>query len=86
MSIMDMTLRQIINEIPHHIVCLLTILSVLLNFEAIVRQVAVEKGYTKAVNICDRFAKLLVFVIDIVNVASKKNNPPTTPLANQKVD
>ena len=63
MDIMDMTLNQILHGIT--VTNFLVFLSVVLNFEGIVRQVAVNKGYKNVMNWCDRIAVIITFIIDV---------------------
>jgi hypothetical protein len=75
MNIMDMTVRQVLHAIAHNLVFDLAILSGALNVEAIVRQVAVNKGYKGVVSICDRIASIITFVFDVVSTVVKKQVP-----------
>lgn len=75
MTILDMTLRQILQALPHHITWLLVALSMILNFEVTVRQVAVNRGYKNAVNICDRFAAVISFLLEVIETFFKKHPP-----------
>jgi hypothetical protein len=80
MNILDMTLRQIIQAIGHNMAIDLVVLSGALNLEAIVRQVAVNKGYKGVVSWCDRIASVITFVFDVVTTAVKKQAPKAVPL------
>ena len=70
MNILDMTLRQIIHSI--NIGEILIALSFILNFEATVRQVAVNKGYSKAVTWCDKIAAAITFILDVFSTVKNK--------------
>lgn len=72
-NIMNLTIGQLITGIIHHAVWLLVILSGFLNFEAIVRQVAVNRGYKNVVSLCDRIAGIIVFIMDVAESVAKKN-------------
>ena len=67
---MDMTVKQILQNI--NITDIFVALSFILNFEAVVRQVAVNKGYKNVVSWCDRIAAAITFIIDVFSAVKAK--------------
>ena len=80
MDIMNMTLGQILHSLTSNMLVDFAILSGLLNFEAIVRQVAVNKGYKGVVSLCDKVARAITFALDILEAVGKKQPPKAVPV------
>lgn len=73
-----MTVRQLIHSINFPEI--LIALSVVLNFEAVMRQVAVNKGYKNVVSWCDQIASAVTFILDVFSVAKNKQVTKVVPM------
>ena len=79
-AILNMTVGQLLHKATHHIAYVLVFLSVLLNFEAVVRQVAVNRGYKNVVSFCDRIASIITFILEVGEGITKKNVTKAVPV------
>lgn len=71
-NISNLTIGQLISGVHNHIGYIIIGLSFLLNLEVTIRQVAVNRGYKNAVNICDRVASFISFWIEVLDTLAKK--------------
>ena len=65
-------MNEIINFWNKHWLVIIMVPGNALAIEAIIREAAVEHGYTKIVSVCDHLANVLGFVIDIISGLLKR--------------
>lgn len=76
-------MEHIIHWIHKHMLGILLLPGNILAIEAIVRQSAVDKGYSKVVSLCDRIARFMGFLQDILAGLIKRNQNTGNPGKNE---